>query len=549
MPASLLIVDDEKHTREGLLAAFEDTYEVTTARDADEAFRLLDAEPFDIVLTDLRMAGKSGLKVIDKAVSLNPAPVVIMMTAYGNVETAVEAMKRGAYDFVTKPLNLEKLEIMIKRALQSRATEAQVQVLHERLDKKFSFEGIIGNSPALQNVLEQVKQVAPSKATVMLYGETGTGKELIAQMVHQNSPRARAPFIPVHCAAIPANLLESELFGHEKGAFTGATERRIGRFEAADKGTLFLDEIGEIDAPTQVKLLRFLESRSFERLGSLKTHNVDVRLVCATNRDLRAMAAKGDFREDLYYRLNVVPIHLPPLRARAEDIPQLLRHFIQEFAAENDLPAPKLSAGAMRLLQQYRWPGNIRELRNFCENSVVMHQGSAMISEQELEPRFALNPTTGGPTTGDAPTSFFCPSPDKLQAPGSQHQPHAGLGEASLPAQEHATPQDPDGGQSRLPLSSVPTHSWQSNPPAGSASIDSWPSTADATARPANFHPQQGEQTGTPNLSREENEKQLLRKALVEAHGNRTKAAQLMGISRRTLHRKLVQWPELDTRY
>lgn len=548
MPASLLIVDDEKHTREGLLAAFEDTYEVTTARDADEAFRLLESEPFDIVLTDLRMAGKSGLKVIDKAVSLNPAPVVIMMTAYGNVETAVEAMKRGAYDFVTKPLNLEKLEIMIKRALQSRATEAQVQVLHERLDKKFNFEGIIGNSPALQRVLEQVRQVAPSKATVMLYGETGTGKELIAQMIHQNSPRARAPFVPVHCAAIPANLLESELFGYEKGAFTGATERRIGRFEAADKGTLFLDEIGEIDSPTQVKLLRFLETRSFERLGSLKTHHVDVRLVCATNRDLRTMSDRGTFREDLYYRLNVVPIHLPPLRARADDIPQLLHHFIEEFAQENALPAPKLSAGAVRVLQQYRWPGNIRELRNFCENAVVMHQGGTTIREQDLEPRFALQPAGAGDP--------------RLTQPATPR--HTGAGELS-PANGTGS-RTPDGhNDAHRDGTTAANHQRDSTAdhygehtatgsPLSGGTVRHSPNAADArfyygSQDATSNAPNAPHSTDSAGFSREENEKQLLRKALREARGNRTRAAQLMGISRRTLHRKLVQWPELDTEY
>lgn len=538
MPASLLIVDDEKHTREGLLAAFEDSYEVTTARDAEEAFRLLESEPFDIVLTDLRMAGKSGLKVIDKAVSLTPAPVVIMMTAYGNVETAVEAMKRGAYDFVTKPLNLEKLEILIKRALQSRATEAQVQVLHERLDKKFSFEGIIGNSPALISVIEQVKQVAPSKATVMLYGETGTGKELIAQMVHQNSPRARAPFVPVHCAAIPANLLESELFGHEKGAFTGAAERRIGRFEAADKGTLFLDEIGEIDAPTQVKLLRFLETRSFERLGSLKTQHVDVRLVCATNRDLRAMVDKGTFREDLYYRLSVVPIVLPPLRDRPDDIPLLIRHFIRDFAKENGITAPKLSPGAIQVLQHYRWPGNIRELRNFCENAVVMHQGSPTISEYDLEPRFALEQVTPEGAQSVQNVQAGTPANAQTAMQSAAQQPHNVSAQFSSAAGYSGQSALPMGGGTVTPIGSALTGNAGA---AGSAGAATGTPAFDSMASAASG----GYYAGS--LSREENEKRLLRKALQEAHGNRTKAAQLMGISRRTLHRKLVQWPELDT--
>ncbi|MDQ8193209.1 sigma-54 dependent transcriptional regulator [Coraliomargarita sp. SDUM461004] len=453
MPATILIVDDEKNTREGLSLALEDEYEVYMASGAEEAFNLMEAEIFDVVLTDLRMAGQSGLKVIDRAIALPNRPICIMMTAYGNVETAVEAMRRGAFDFLTKPVSLEKLEILIKRALQSRQIEAENVVLHERLDKKYSFDGIVGNSSGLTDVLDKVKLVAPSRATVLLEGETGTGKELIAQAIHQNSNRARQAFVPIHCAALAANLLESELFGHEKGAYTGATERRIGRFEAADGGTLFLDEIGEIDASTQVKLLRFLETRSFERLGSSKSVQVDVRLVCATNRNLAEMVKRGEFREDLLYRLNVVTIHLPPLRERQEDLPVLLNHYIDYFAEENDLPPPQLSSDAIEVLRGYRWPGNIRELRNFCENTVVLKRGNE-VTEYDLDPKYF--------------------SPVELNV---------------------AEPQA---------LSSSPT------------------------------------------LSREENEKRLLRNALIKASGNRTHAAELMGISRRTLHRKLIQWPELD---
>ncbi|MEM7790959.1 MAG: sigma-54 dependent transcriptional regulator [Verrucomicrobiota bacterium] len=452
MPATILIVDDEKNTRDGLALTLEEDYDVYTASGADEAFNLMEAETFDVVLTDLRMAGKSGLKVIDKAISLPNAPVCIMMTAYGNVETAVEAMRRGAFDFLTKPVNLEKLEILIKRALKSRTIEAENVVLHERLDQKYSFDGIIGNSAALMDVLDKVRLVAPSKATVLLEGETGTGKELIAQSIHQNSTRARQPFVPVHCAALAVNLLESELFGHEKGAFTGATERRIGRFEAANGGTLFLDEIGEIDASTQVKLLRFLETRTFERLGSSKSIQVDLRLVCATNRNLSEMAKRGEFREDLLYRLNVVTIYLPPLRERRDDLPILLSHFINYFSEDNGVQPVRLSDGALKVLLAYRWPGNIRELRNFCENIVVLKRGSE-VTEYDLDLKYQSRES------------------------------------------EAAEPE---------PLSTGPT------------------------------------------LSREENEKRLLRNALIKANGNRTQAAQLMGISRRTLHRKLIQWPELD---
>ena len=459
MPATVLIVDDEKHTREGLELALEDDYDVYLAENPEEAFNLLDAESFDVVLTDLKMAGKSGMKVIDRAIQLPNRPVCIMMTAYGTVDVAVEAMKRGAYDFLTKPVNLEKLELLIGRALEVRKTKEENTDLHERLDKKYSFEGIIGESGSLAAVLERVRLVAPANTTVLLEGETGTGKELIAQSLHQNSNRAREPFVAVHCAALPSNLLESELFGHEKGAFTGASEKRIGRFEAAHGGTLFLDEIGEIDASTQVKLLRFLESKTFERVGSIQPVQVDVRLVCATNKDLRAMVRKGEFREDLYFRLDVVKIELPPLRDRVDDIPLLLGHFLDQFAEENNLPKINLTTKALSVLQAYRWPGNIRELRNFCENLVVLKQGGE-VNEYDLDPRF-LHTQEPDTELEDALTPMYA-SPSGL-------------------------------------------------------------------------------------LSKEENEKRLLRNALVQSHGNRTKAAQLMGISRRTLHRKLVKWPELDT--
>jgi two-component system response regulator AtoC len=455
MPSTVLIVDDEKHTREGLMLALEDEYDVYIASDADEAFRLMESEPFEVVLTDLRMTGKSGMKVIDRAMTLPRRPVVIMMTAYGNVETAVEAMKRGAFDFLTKPVNIEKLEILIRRALKSRSTEEQVEQLQQRLDEKFSFEGIVGNSPALESVIEKVRLVAPTRTTVLIEGETGTGKELIAQAIHQNSDRSRQPFVAVHCAALAANLLESELFGHERGAFTGASERRIGRFEAANNGTLFLDEIGEIDASTQVKLLRFLETRSFERLGSVKPVKVDVRLVAATNRDLEAMVKKSEFREDLLYRLNVVRLLMPPLRERPDDLPVLLNHFMKLVAEENGVPLVEVDPEVMQVLQRYSWPGNIRELRNFAENTVVMKRGGR-VTVYDLDPRF--------------------------------------MGEAEPPARTES---------------------------------------AGALSNP---------------LSVEENEKRLLRNALVQAKGNRTQAAKLLGMSRRTLHRKLNQWPDLDVR-
>ena len=459
MVPSVLIIDDEKHTREGLQQALEEHYDVSVASSADEAFNLMDAQEPDVIVTDLRMPGKSGLKVIDKALALPGKPVVIMVTAYGNIESAVEAMKRGAFDFLTKPVNLEKLEILIQRALKTKTLEVEVKQLHERLDEKFSFEGIVGNSPKLRDVIDRVKLVAPSKATILIEGETGAGKELIAQAIHQASPRARAPFVAVHCAALPPTLLESELFGHERGAFTGATERRIGRFEAADGGTLVLDEISEISPATQVKLLRFLETKAIERIGGMKLIQLDVRLVAATNKNPEQMVKDGVFREDLFFRLNVVRITMPPLRERAEDVPLLLDHYMKIFSEENNVPPLAIEPGAMRQLQAYAWPGNIRELRNFVENAVVLRRGGKL-TEFDLEPKFR-----GGAA------------------------------------------------------------------PAGTAASAAAVATPEAMANP---------------LSVEENEKRLLRESLIKARGNRTKAAEFMGISRRTLHRKLAQWPELD---
>jgi two-component system, NtrC family, response regulator AtoC len=470
MVPSVLIVDDEKHTREGLQQALEDNYDVSIAASVDEAFNLIESQEFDVILTDLRMPGKSGLKVIDKALTLPNKPAVLMMTAYGNIETAVDAMKRGAVDFLTKPVNIERLEVLIQRALKSKTLEVEVKQLHERLDEKFSFEGIVGHSPKLLEVIDRVKLVAPSKATILVEGESGTGKELVAQALHQASSRSRGPFIAVHCAALSENLLESEIFGHERGSFTGATERRIGRFESADGGTLFLDEIGEISASTQVKLLRFLETKSIERVGGSKPITLDVRLVAATNRNLEQMVRDGKFREDLFFRLNVVRITVPPLRDRVDDIPILLAHYIKFFSEENKSPPLTIEAGALRYLQNYPWPGNIRELRNFTENIVVLHRGGK-ITEYDLDPKFR----------GEVPT---------LPGPSGASATNAATATTSLP-------------------------------------------TATATS------------AGT-SLSVDENEKRLLREALVKARGNRTRAASLMGISRRTLHRKLAQFPELD---
>ena len=373
---TVLIVDDEKHTRDGLRRLLEDDYDVYVAADIAGAIDVLEREHVDVLLTDLRLGSEDGMILIDRALKMPRPPICIMMTAYGSVDTAVEAMKRGAYDFVTKPLNLDKVELLIARALQSRKLEQENRTLREQVDERYGLENIWGESAALHEVLDTIKQVAPSSANVLIEGESGTGKELAAHAIHNLSRRNKAKFIVVHCAALSPQLLESELFGHEKGAFTGASERRIGRFEQANGGTLFLDEVGEIDPSTQVKLLRVMgEERAFERVGGNQTLHADVRLIAATNKNLEKLVQEGKFRDDLFFRLNVVRITMPPLRDRKEDIPLLVRGFLRHFCKANDKPLLEVTADAMNALLTYDWPGNVRELRTAIEHGVVMATG------------------------------------------------------------------------------------------------------------------------------------------------------------------------------
>jgi DNA-binding NtrC family response regulator len=386
MKPTLLIVDDEKTTREGLRAALEERYDVYLAEDAKTAMELLEREHFDVLLTDFRLPSEDGLKLVVRAKSLSRPPVCILMTAYGSEELAVEAMKRGADDYIAKGrLQIDELEMRIARALRQQTLEAENVQLRQQLDTRFGLEHIIGESPQMKEVFEIVQQVAPTRATVLLSGESGTGKELIARAIHHLSPRARQPLVIVHCAALAPTLLESELFGHEKGAFTGAHERRIGRFEQAQGGTLFLDEIGEIDATIQIKLLRFLGERTFERVGSNKTLTADVRLITATNKNLEELVKAGKFREDLFFRLRVVEIHLPPLRERREDIPLLALSFLKEFAQENGKRVTDFTAEALHQLMNYSWPGNVRELRAAIEHAVVLCRGDK-ITVRDLPP-------------------------------------------------------------------------------------------------------------------------------------------------------------------
>ena len=439
---TILIVDDERNTREGLQRALQDRYDVLLAEDSQKAVQTLESTPVDVILTDLRMPGLDGMGLLRRAMSLTNPPMCIIMTAYGSIENAVQAMQAGAYHYVTKPVNLDELELVIQRALNSRRIEAENVNLHEQIDHKYGLENIIGESPAMRQVFETVQQVAPSRATVLITGETGTGKELIAKAIHNLSPRKNGPFIPVHAAALPSTLLESELFGHEKGAFTGAVERRIGRFELADGGTLFLDEVGDLEPPIQVKLLRVLEERAFERVGGTKTLQVDVRLVAATNKDLKKLVTDGKFRDDLFYRLSVVAVDLPPLRERRDDIPRLVKAFLDEFGRENNKQVRELTPEALNVLLAHDWPGNVRELRNAIEQMVVLARAERL-------------------TVRDVPVAI--------------------RGSADL-----------------TKINVVRT-----------------------------------------GMTVEEAERQLIVQALKETDGNRTKAAQRIGISRRTLHRKL----------
>jgi len=388
MKPNLLIVDDEKPTREGLRAALEERYEVYIAADAKAAMNLLESENFDVLLTDFRLPNEDGLKLIARAKSLTKPPICILMTAYGSEELAVDAMKRGADDYIAKGrLQIDELEMRIARALKQQNLEVENVSLRQQLDSKFGLENIIGQSAAMAEIFEIVQQVAPTRATVLVLGESGTGKELIAKALHQLSPRAKQPFVTVHCAALAPTLLESELFGHE---------RRIGRFELAQGGTLFLDEIGEIDATIQVKLLRFLGERTFERVGANKTLSADVRLVAATNKNLEELVKTGKFREDLFFRLRVVEIELPPLRERTGDIPLLAQSFLREFATENNKPVNDFTADALEALMNFSWPGNVRELRTAIEHAVVLCRGER-ITLRDLPPS-----VRGGGSLNDA---------------------------------------------------------------------------------------------------------------------------------------------------
>jgi two-component system NtrC family response regulator/two-component system response regulator HydG len=369
----VVVIDDEVNAAAALETLLrEDGYEVARAHDARAGLQLLEKTEPDVVLTDLRMPGMDGLELLAKIKEIRPETMVILMTAYGTVKTAVKAMKLGAEDYLGKPIDVEELEVVLQKVLDKKGLLEETRTLRERLEHKYRLDNLVGESPEMLSVFKTIRQVAPSSASVLLLGESGTGKELFAQALHQNSARRNKPFIKVACAALPETLLESELFGHEKGSFTGAVYTRAGRFEAADGGTLFLDELGDITPTVQVKLLRFLEEREFERVGGNKTFRVDVRIVAATHRDLQKKLEDGTFREDLFYRLNVIEIHIPPLRERPGDIPLLAHHFLRKYADANGKDLRGISDEVLALLLSHPWPGNVRELENAIERAVVL---------------------------------------------------------------------------------------------------------------------------------------------------------------------------------
>jgi DNA-binding NtrC family response regulator len=452
----IVIDDDEGNRRSTELALRKDGYEVTSCASGAEGLERLRQRGADLLVTDLRMPGMNGLDVLQQARAFDPGIGVLVITGFGSVESAVDAMKQGADDYLQKPVNLVELRKRVAATVEKRRLAQEVARLRQRLEEKFSFGRIIGASPPMQQVLHQLGLVAPTRSSVLISGESGTGKELIANALHQHSPRKEARFVAVNCAAIPKDILESEMFGHERGAFTGAVQRKLGTFELADRGTLFLDEISELPMALQAKLLRVLEERSFMRVGGTETIRVDVRFLAATNTDLEARVAAGAFRSDLYYRLKVVTIQIPPLRDRPEDIPLLLAHFFSTFKEENGRPDLVLDGEVVEALQRARWDGNVRELRNLVESLVVL-----------------ANPGAARIRLDDLPENYRAPE----QAPGAPHR--------TAPPQGGATPR-------------------------------------------------------TMN----EIEKEAILNALEQTGGNRTRAAELLGIGLRTLQRKLREYGE-----
>ncbi|MFQ5822425.1 MAG: sigma-54-dependent transcriptional regulator [bacterium] len=400
MPSgNILIIDDEPKMCKILKFALQpEGYSVSTAENAETGLEKFNQNIFDLVVTDLKMPGKDGLFVLENVKKQSPQTEVIMMTAYATAQNAVEAMKKGAYDYIIKPFEMDELKMKVKHIIDKRRLAEENVQLKKELKDKYSLENMVGQSGAMQEVYKMVEKVAPTDATVLISGESGTGKELVAQAIHHLSPRASEPFVAINCGALPESLLESELFGHEKGAFTGAENMKVGRFELAGGGTIFLDEIGDISPSTQIKLLRVLQNRQIERLGGIKTIQTKARTIAATNRILEDALKEGTFREDLYYRINVFPIFLPPLRERKEDISDLTFHFLKKFGKDENA----IESTALEMLMKYRWPGNVRELENVVERALIM-SSTGVIREEDLPPHIRNVPTLWGTTSIEIP--------------------------------------------------------------------------------------------------------------------------------------------------
>jgi DNA-binding NtrC family response regulator len=379
-----LVVDDDPHSREVLQEILErNQYEVVTADGGEAAIAAARESPFDILLTDLRMPNQDGIEVLEAVRDINPDIVGIVLTGFGTIETAVRAVKAGAFEYLTKPFKVDEVVLTVQRAIEFRQLQIENRSLKRQLRRKYRFENLIGDSDEMQKVYRMIERVADSDSTILIYGESGTGKELVARTIHFNSPRRDRPLIPVNCGAIPEDLLESELFGHEKGAFTGAHAMRMGRFELAHGGTIFLDEVGDMSPNLQVKLLRVLQEREFERVGGTRSIRVDVRVISATNKNLEEAVEQRRFREDLFYRLNVIPVTLPPMRRRREDIPLLLDHFLKRLSADKRRSVSGIAPEAMQVLKMYDWPGNVRELENLVERLVIL-KGEGVIGVEDL---------------------------------------------------------------------------------------------------------------------------------------------------------------------
>ncbi len=400
---NMLVIDDDETVRDVLRTVLSGQgFRVTLSNSGEEGIECLKSERFDLVLTDLVMPGAGGMDVLKEAASSKSPCPVIVMTAFGTVQTAVEAMRIGAFDYITKPFNIDELMIVVHKALAVSKLQQENVMLRMQLKRKYDFTGLIGDSAAMQAVYETIAKIADTESTVLISGDSGTGKELVAKIIHyNNTTRAQGPFVPINCGAIPRDLLESELFGHEKGAFTGATSMRMGRFELAHRGTLFLDEIGELDPVLQVKLLRVLQEREFQRVGGTKTIKIDVRILAATNRDLEQAVQAGRFREDLFYRLNVLPVHLPSLRERRQDIPLLVEYFLGEFAKKRRREPLRFSPEAMHRLMNYPWPGNVRELENLIERVSILVNGKT-VQVSDLPEKIAGMPGPAVSTPDDA---------------------------------------------------------------------------------------------------------------------------------------------------